>query len=244
MFLDFAFPGQMNFQSPSTPIMAGIIDLHHNIFFYLIWIFTLVLYLFFIIVNRGAFGWENANYKHLQTYRLNYLTLNNLAHGKMLELIWTIIPTIILMMIAIPSFSLLYGIDAVTHPEYTIKIMGHQWYWSYSYSKNLSQDSYMLPFSDLKAGELRLLEVDNSLVLPVRTPVRLIITAEDVLHSFAIPSLGVKVDAVPGRLNQAQVYVLRTGIYYGQCSEICGVNHGFMPIRLQVINKADFKSFK
>jgi cytochrome c oxidase subunit 2 len=159
----------------------------------------------------------------------------NVTHGMWLELVWTVMPSIILFFIAIPSFSLLYSMDEVIDPSLTIKAIGHQWYWSYEYGdyfadtgKILSFDSYMLPSSDLEEGQHRLLEVDNPVVLPVDTHIRVLVTAADVLHSWAVPSLGVKSDAVPGRLNQMSIYIKRQGVYYGQCSELCGVNHGFM----------------
>jgi len=146
------------------------------------------------------------------------------------------------MFIAIPSFTLLYMMDEVIDPSITIKAIGHQWYWSYEYSdyvdsddEALVYDSYMTQEEDLSKGEFRLLEVDNRIVLPVNTNVRVICTSADVLHSFAIPSLGVKIDCVPGRLNQIGFNIKREGTFYGQCSELCGVNHGFMPIVVDVV---------
>jgi cytochrome c oxidase subunit 2 len=149
----------------------------------------------------------------------------------------TVTPSFILMLIAVPSFALLYSTDELVDPSITLKAIGHQWYWSYEYSdytdsddSSILFDSYMIPEDDLELGQLRLLEVDNRVVLPVNTNVRVIITSADVLHSWAVPSLGIKCDAVPGRLNQVSLYLKREGIFYGQCSEICGANHGFMPI--------------
>jgi cytochrome c oxidase subunit 2 len=143
-----------------------------------------------------------------------------------------------LLLIAIPSFSLLYSLDEIIDPVITLKIVGHQWYWSYEYSdyatlelgSSLNFDSYMIATSDLTKGTFRLLEVDNRVILPINTHIRLLVTAADVLHSWAVPSFGIKVDACPGRLSQASLFIKREGVYYGQCSEICGVNHGFMPI--------------
>lgn len=159
----------------------------------------------------------------------------------------------ILMFIAIPSFSLLYTIDEVIDPKFTIKVIGHQWYRSYEIPQETISDtnkllmeykkfdSYMLPLKELKIGQLRLLEVDRPLECPINTHLRFIITAHDVLHSFAIPSSGIKVDAVPGRLNQISVFIKREGIYYGQCSELCGVNHGFTPIKVIATNTNPYK---
>jgi cytochrome c oxidase subunit 2 len=242
-FFDFSTAGQIGFQNPATPIAEGIIDLHHNIFFFLLLILTQVLWIFYIIFLRGSHLWQYPTFNHLSDFRKNYLSLNNQIHGTFLEIVWTITPSIILMMIAIPSFALLYSIDEVIDPEITIKVIGHQWYWAYEYSNNLKFDSYMEPLSALTKGDLRLLEVDHPLVCPIGTHLRLIITAVDVLHSLAVPSLGIKVDAVPGRLNQVSLFIKRIGTYYGQCSELCGVNHGFMPIRLDAKNVEEYVHF-
>jgi len=170
-----------------------------------------------------------------------------LNHGTLLELIWTISPAIVLIAIAFPSFRLLYLLDEVISPTITIKVTGHQWYWSYEYSDYLTEngdpiefDSYMIPDSDLEVGQFRLLDVDNNVVIPVDTHVRLIVTGADVLHSYAVPSLGVKIDAVPGRLNQASLLAERSGTFYGQCSEICGVYHGFMPTAVEAVSVKDY----
>jgi len=188
----------------------------------------------------------------------------NFTHASLLESVWTIIPAIVLFLISIPSFTLLYSLDELIDPLYTIKILGHQWYWSYEFSdtvlmmdkvesiakeqavtnsyeyKEIEFDSYMLNTADLKLGSLRLLEVDNRLVLPINTHLRLLITSADVLHSWAVPSLGIKVDACPGRLSQASLFINRAGVYYGQCSEICGINHGFMPIVIKAVSPTIF----
>ena len=166
-----------------------------------------------------------------------------LIHGTFIETIWTIFPAVVLLFIAFPSFKLIYLIDEVIDPAITIKVIGHQWYWSYEYSDYADQDgssiqfdSYMIPTSDLQTGDFRLLETDNHLIVPVNTHVRVIITAADVLHSWSVPSLGVKLDAVPGRLNQTAFLANREGIFYGQCSEICGANHAFMPIVVESVS--------
>ena len=152
-----------------------------------------------------------------------------------LETIWTISPALILITLALPSLRLLYLLDEVSNPIITIKTTGHQWYWSYDYADffNLEFDSYITPSTELNQGEFRLLEVDNRIVLPWGVETRLLITAADVLHSWTIPSIGVKADATPGRLNQVTIYPIRPGVFYGQCSEICGANHSFIPICLE-----------
>ena len=246
--LDIARSGQLSFQDPATPIMEGIIDLHHNIFFYLIVITALVLWMLGMILLDFNYKWDFPTKISDISERRNYLLLNNIVHGTWIEIIWTLTPSIILMLIAIPSFALLYSIDELIDPAITLKVVGHQWYWSYEYSdyndivndNQINFDSYMLSVDDLKIGDLRLLEVDNPVVLPINTHVRVIVTATDVLHSWGVPSLGVKVDAVPGRLNQLSIFLKREGTFYGQCSEICGVNHGFMPIVVKGVKIEDY----
>ena len=159
-------------------------------------------------------------------------------------------PSLILVLIAVPSFALLYSLDEVVDPAVTIKAIGHQWYWSYEYSdysqesdQSIAFDSYMVPEDDLELGQLRLLDVDNRLVVPANTHIRVIITAADVLHSWAVPSLGVKCDAVPGRLNQIPLFIKREGVFYGQCSELCGANHAFMPIVVEAVSLEDYISW-
>lgn len=223
LILDASTPWQISFQDPATPVMEGIINFHNDLMFVIILIIIFVLWL----LIRCIYFFSNAK------------TINNIVHGTSIEIIWTITPALILLIIALPSFALLYSIDEIIDPVLTVKVIGHQWYWSYEYTdnmKNINFDSYMIPTSDLEKGQLRLLEVDNRLVLPVNTHIRLIITSSDVLHSWAVPSLGIKLDACPGRLNQTTLYVKREGVFYGQCSEICGINHGFMPIVVEVVN--------
>lgn len=177
----------------------------------------------------------------------NKLYYKYLVEGTIIEVIWTTIPAVLLLFIALPSLQLLYSMDEVVDPALTIKAIGHQWYWSYEYSdvneESIEFDSYMIPTSDLEDGDLRLLEVDNSVVVPVNTQVRVIITGADVIHCFAIPSLGVKADAIPGRLNQVNLLAKRPGTYYGQCSEICGSDHSFMPIVVEAVSKEKFITF-
>nr|AWB99332.1 cytochrome c oxidase subunit 2 [Anopheles peryassui] len=175
-------------------------------------------------------------------YIMGMLLFNNftnryLLHGQTIEIIWTVLPAIILMFIAFPSLRLLYLMDEINTPSITLKSVGHQWYWSYEYSDflNLEFDSYMIPTNELETNGFRLLDVDNRVVLPMNNQIRILVTATDVLHSWTVPSLGVKVDATPGRLNQINFLINRPGLFFGQCSEICGANHSFMPIVIESI---------
>lgn len=234
-FFDLPIKWQKGFQDPASPIMEGIIDLHNNIFFFLLFILGLVLYLFAFLIYEFSIKWSFPKKEGLLFHRKYFFQMNNLIHGRVLELVWTLIPSLILLSIAVPSFGLLYAMDEVIDPLITLKVIGHQWFWSYEFSdsffdKNVIFDSYMIAENDLKPGQLRLLDVDNEVLLPVNAHVRFLVTSTDVLHSFAVPSLGLKVDAVPGRLNQLTCFIKRAGVFYGQCSELCGVNHGFMPI--------------
>uniref|UniRef100_A0A7G9IY18 Cytochrome c oxidase subunit 2 n=50 Tax=Anopheles TaxID=7164 RepID=A0A7G9IY18_9DIPT len=167
----------------------------------------------------------------------NQFTNRYLLHGQTIEIIWTVLPAIILMFIAFPSLRLLYLMDEINTPSITLKSVGHQWYWSYEYSDflNLEFDSYMIPTNELETNGFRLLDVDNRIVLPMNNQIRILVTATDVLHSWTVPSLGVKVDATPGRLNQINFLINRPGLFFGQCSEICGANHSFMPIVIESI---------
>nr|YP_010222565.1 cytochrome c oxidase subunit II [Hippotiscus dorsalis]UCC46015.1 cytochrome c oxidase subunit II [Hippotiscus dorsalis] len=165
-----------------------------------------------------------------------------LLEGQTIELIWTLLPAITLIFIALPSLRLLYMIDEINNPSITLKVIGHQWYWSYEYSdfNNNEFDSYMKPTNEIESGEYRLMDVDNRTILPMNVQMRVMITAADVLHSWAIPSLGIKIDAVPGRLNQGSMNINRPGIMFGQCSEICGANHSFMPIVIESTTTENF----
>nr|QIV24551.1 cytochrome c oxidase subunit II [Utra nitida] len=165
-----------------------------------------------------------------------------LLEGQLIELIWTILPAITLIFIALPSLRLLYILDEVNFPSITIKTIGHQWYWSYEYSdfKNIEFDSYMIPINEMKSFNFRLLDVDNRVIVPFELQVRVMVTAADVIHSWTVPALGVKVDATPGRLNQTSFTTSRPGLFFGQCSEICGANHSFMPIVIESISTQYF----
>nr|YP_009427719.1 cytochrome c oxidase subunit II [Myocastor coypus]APC60921.1 cytochrome c oxidase subunit II [Myocastor coypus]ASU96468.1 cytochrome c oxidase subunit II [Myocastor coypus]AXQ02543.1 cytochrome c oxidase subunit II [Myocastor coypus] len=221
-----AYPYELGFQDATSPIMEELLHFHDHTLMIVFLISTLVLYLISLMLTTK-------------------LTHTSTMDAQEIETIWTILPAIILIMIALPSLRILYMMDEVNNPLLTIKTMGHQWYWSYEYTdyEELNFDSYMIPTTDLKPGELRLLEVDNRIVFPMEMPVRMLISSEDVLHSWAVPSLGVKTDAIPGRLNQTILTSSRPGLFYGQCSEICGSNHSFMPIVIEVVTLKAFENW-
>jgi cytochrome c oxidase subunit 2 len=234
IFNDAPQPFQIGFQDSAAPGFTGIVELHNTIFFYL------------VLISVAVF-WVQASIIYYFNSSKSGIVHKYLNHGTLLELIWTVSPAFILIAIAFPSFRLLYLLDEVISPTITIKVVGHQWYWSYEYSDYITEsgdaiefDSYMIPDSDLELGQFRLLDVDNKVVIPVDTHIRLIVTGSDVIHSFAVPSFGVKIDAVPGRLNQSSILAERTGTFYGQCSEICGVYHGFMPIAVEAVSVQDY----
>ncbi len=298
---------RVSFQDPTTPIAYGIIKLHDHIMFFLAVILFVVGYLLFSTYSKFYYGGMNSDlpeskdislfssliskYKDNLFFNVKNRTYN-INHGTTIEIIWTILPAFVLLFIAIPSFALLYAMDEIIDPVLTVKVIGHQWYWSYEYSdysvvyankltdydsidrfatlemmykdmgylKNRSLlsylytpvvipettikfDSYMIHEAELNTGDLRLLKTDMPLFLPKNTHIRLLITSSDVLHSWAVPSFGVKVDAVPGRLNQTSLYLKNTGTFYGQCSELCGVNHAFMPIEVYVVNPIYFYNY-
>lgn len=237
IYNDAAEPWQFGFQDGATPTQEGITELHNSINFFLIIIFIGVIWILFTII---------LNYNTNNT-QIIYKYTN---HSTILELIWTIIPAFILIAIAFPSFKLLYLMDEVISPSITIKVIGHQWYWSTEYSDFINDngdsiefDSYIVPDSDLEQGQYRLLEVDNRIVVPIDTSIRFIVTGQDVIHDFAIPSLGIKIDAIPGRLNQTSILIEREGVFYGQCSEICGVYHGFIPAVIEAVTPEKFLTF-
>jgi cytochrome c oxidase subunit 2 len=227
---DVAEPWQLAFQDGASPSFDGIVDLHDQIMFYLVIIVIGVSWMLGTIIIKF-------------NTRTNPIVYKYFTHGTVIELIWTVTPALVLVAIAFPSFRLLYLMDEVIDPAITVKAVGSQWFWSYEYSDYISDsgepiafDSFMVPEADLEEGQFRLLEVDNRVVLPVDTHVRFILTGSDVIHSFAIPALGLKLDAIPGRLNQTSTFINREGLFYGQCSEICGVNHGFMPIVIEAVS--------
>nr|YP_010044297.1 cytochrome c oxidase subunit II [Cerace xanthocosma]QPF22958.1 cytochrome c oxidase subunit II [Cerace xanthocosma] len=212
-----------NLQNSASPLMEQIIFFHDHTLIILIMITILVGYLM------------------INLFFNNYIN-RFLLESQMIELIWTILPAITLIFIALPSLRLLYLLDELNNPLITLKSIGHQWYWSYEYSdfNNIQFDSYMIPMDNMNNNNFRLLDVDNRIILPMNNQIRIMITATDVIHSWTIPSLGVKVDANPGRLNQTNFFINRPGIFYGQCSEICGANHSFMPIMIESISIKNF----
>lgn len=214
---------QLGFTNSASPLIEQLIFFHDHAMLILILITTLVSYF-------------------MVSLALNSYVNRYLLDGQIIEIIWTVLPAVILIILALPSLRLLYLIDETTEPSITLKTIGHQWYWSYEYSdfNEIEFDSYMVPTNSLNKGDIRLLEVDNRVILPYLTQIRVLVTAADVLHSWTIPRLGVKADAIPGRLNQLNLLFNRPGLYYGQCSEICGANHRFMPIRIEAINPKDF----
>ena len=225
------------FQDSASPQMEALVELHDNIMYYLVAILF-------------AVGWiQGAIIKNFDSSK-SPISNKYLNHGTLIELVWTITPALILVLIAFPSFKLLYLMDEVTDPSLSVLAEGHQWYWSYEYPDFLNSDgdfvefdSYLVPESDLEEGALRMLEVDNRVILPEITHTRFILTAADVIHSFAIPALGVKCDAYPGRLNQFSVLINRLGTFYGQCSEICGILHSSMPIVVESVSLEKFLSW-
>lgn len=226
---------QIGFQDPASPVAEAIIFFHNDLCFFFILVFVFVLW----IILRILFHFLNRN-----------LYSAEFSHGSVIEIVWTLVPTFILILISLPSFALLYSIDELVDPSLTVKVLGNQWFWSYEYSDfqkdfnaNISFDSYIVAESDLAKGSFRLLEVDNRLVLPLYAHIRVLVSAMDVLHSWSIPSLGVKIDAVPGRLNQVSLFVKREGVFFGQCTEICGVNHGMIPVVVEVVSVERFVSW-
>nr|AAD54308.1 cytochrome c oxidase subunit II [Carabus morbillosus] len=208
----------LNLQDSASPLMEQLMFFHDHTLMILTMITILVGYLMFTLFFN----------KYINRY---------LLEGQMIEVIWTILPAITLVFIALPSLRLLYLLDEVSNPSLTLKSIGHQWYWSYEYSdfKKLEFDSYMIPTNELESDNFRLLDVDNRIVVPFNSQIRILVSAMDVLHSWTIPALGVKIDATPGRLNQTNFFINRSGLFYGQCSEICGANHSFMPIVIESV---------
>nr|ATI25186.1 cytochrome c oxidase subunit II [Vanmanenia lineata] len=221
-----AHPAQLGFQDAASPMMEELIHFHDHTLMIMLMIFTLVFYVMVAAVSTK-------------------LTNKHILDSQEVEFVWTVFPVLILILIALPSLRVLYLMDEINDPHLTIKAIGHQWYWSYEYTdyENLTFDSYMIPTQDLAPGQFRLLETDHRMVVPMGSPVRILVTAEDVLHSWALPAMAVKMDAVPGRLNQTAFIASRPGVFYGQCSEICGVNHSFMPIVVEAVPLSHFENW-
>ena len=234
---DAAEPLQLNLQDPATPAVEGMLFFHNFLCSFLLLIGALVMWMLYVVIKSFD-------------ERVSSLQAQKFTHSAVLEIVWTILPAVALLFIAIPSFGLLYALDEIVGaPALTLKVIGSQWFWTYEYSdvtndllneEPINYDSYMVATEDLEFGSFRLLEVDNKVRLPINTQIRVLVTATDVLHSWAVPSFGIKVDACPGRLSQSFLFLKREGLYFGQCSEICGVNHGFMPIAVHGISKEAF----
>jgi cytochrome c oxidase subunit 2 len=224
-------PWQMDLQDPATPVMDEISEFHY----YLLWVIGLisafVLALLLIIIVRFN---SRAN-----------PTPSRTTHNTPIEIAWTIIPVIILAAIAVPSFRLLFLELDVPHPDLTVKATGKQWFWSYAYpdNGNFEFDSIMVQEKDLKPGQLRLLTVDNEMVVPVDKVVHVLVTGADVIHSFDVLSFGIRIDAVPGRMNETWFKATKMGMFYGQCTELCGKDHSFMPIAVRVVSEDDFNAW-
>lgn len=224
-------PWQMWLQPAYSPTAEGIHELHDLIFVVEVAIVIFVLaILVYILVRFNA----KAN-----------PTPSKTTHNTLLEIVWTAVPVVILVIIAVPSLKLLYFADHTKDADMTLKVTGHQWYWSYTYPDNggFEFDSNIVDEEDLEEGQPRLLTVDEKVVLPVDTNVRLLLTSDDVIHNWAVPSLGLKIDTTPGRTNETWVRINEPGDYYGMCSELCGVNHGFMPIHIKAVSKAEFAAW-
>nr|UEK24898.1 cytochrome c oxidase subunit II [Kolla paulula] len=216
----------LSFQDAVSPIMEQLILFHDHTMMIIIMITMIVMYMMLSLLA-------------------NKMTNRFLLEGQFIELIWTILPAIMLIFIALPSLRILYLIEEISNPMVTIKAIGHQWYWSYEYSdfKKIEFDSYMKTTEELSKNEFRLLDTDNRIILPYNISTRILVTSTDVIHSWTVPSLGVKIDASPGRINQGNILISRPGLFFGQCSEICGANHSFMPIVLESINLSAFSKW-
>ena len=223
-----AVPWQLGFQDAFSPVARDMHDFHNML---LVIITVITLFVLALLIYVAVRFNRKANPVPSKT-----------SHNTLIEIIWTVVPIIILVVIAIPSFKLLYFGDRIEKADMTLKAVGYQWYWGYEYvdHEGLEFEAVMLEEDELKEGQPRLLATDNTIVLPIDTNIRLLVTAEDVLHSWAMPAFGVKLDAVPGRLNETWMRIEKEGMYYGQCSELCGARHGFMPIMVKAVSKEDY----
>jgi cytochrome c oxidase subunit 2 len=224
-------PWQMNFQPPATPVMERLVYFHD-------WL--LVITFLITIFVLALLGYVMVRFHHTR-----HPLPTRTSHNPVIEILWTVVPVLILVLIAIPSFKLMYYMDRTPNADMTIKVTAHQWYWSYEYPDQggLGFDSNLIQDKDLKPGQKRLLEVDNPLVVPVDTNVRVQITGSDVIHSWFVPSFGVQEYAIIGRLNETWFRVEHEGSFYGECNQICGVNHAFMPIKVVAVSKPDFQKW-
>lgn len=214
---------QLSFQDAASPVISQLIAFHDHTILILVLVTSIVTYAFLALI--------------LNTYSSRYI-----LEAQQIETIWTLLPAITLLFLAFPSLHILYLIDEISQPVITIKTIGHQWYWRYEYTDfaKLEFDSYITPENELTPGEFRLLEVDHRAVAPIETEIRVLVTGADVIHAWTLPTIGLKVDAIPGRLNQLGFTTNRPGVFYGQCSEICGANHSFIPIALEIVDTKTF----
>jgi cytochrome c oxidase subunit II len=224
-------PWQLGFRPALSPVMEQIDSLHNL----LMWIITLISFFVLALLGYACFRYRASR----------NTTPSRRTHNTVLEIAWTALPVLILVVIAIPSFKLLYYMDRVQEADLTLKATGRQWYWSYEYPDqgNLTFDAYVVADADLEPGQPRLLTTDTAVVLPVDTNIRLLTTASDVIHSWAMPAFGIKLDAIPGKVNETWMRIEEPGMYYGQCSELCGDYHGFMPIMIRAVPKDEFDAW-
>jgi cytochrome c oxidase subunit 2 len=224
-------PWQLGLQNAASPVMENIIWFHD----FLLWLITAVT--LFVL---GLLVWVVVKFNAGANP-----TPSKTTHNTLIEVVWTVVPVVILVAIAIPSFRLLFYQLTTPPADITIKATGKQWYWSYAYpdNGNFEFDSLMVAEKDLKPGQPRLLAVDNEVVVPVNKVVRVLTTGSDVIHAFAVPAFGVKIDSIPGRINEAWFKATREGVFYGQCSELCGKDHAFMPIAVRVVSERDFATW-
>ena len=230
-FADQPIDWQLGFQNPASDTMRDIVNFHNNLLLPIIIaisVFVLFLMLYACVRFRAS---ANPN-------------PSKRTHNVTVEILWTLIPCLILIVMAVPSFKILYKQDTIPKADLTIKAVGYQWYWGYEYpDENIIFDSYMIEEKDLKSDQPRLLSVDNEVVVPVNKVVKVLITANDVLHAWALPAFGVKRDAVPGRINETWFKAEKEGTYYGQCSELCGIKHAFMPITVKVVSDEEYQEW-
>ena len=240
LFLFFASPvafaaqpkdWQLGFQPAVTPIMRDLSWMHDYILLPII--IAISVFVLFLLIYLFVNFRESKNPNPSKT-----------THNVMLEVLWTVIPCLILVVIAVPSFKLLYKEETIPKADVTLKAIGYQWYWGYEYpDENIIFDSYMIEDKDLLPGQPRLLAVDNEVIVPVNKVVKVLITANDVLHAWALPAFGVKRDAMPGRVNETWFKADRIGTFYGQCSELCGIKHAFMPITVKVVTDEEYQEW-
>jgi len=229
----FPVPWQMNLQNPATPVAERLIEFHN---------FLLVIIIIISLIVLGLLIWCAIRYNS----KANPIPSKN-THNTLIEVLWTVIPIIILLIIAVPSYRLLYFMDRIEDPELTVKVVGNQWYWTYEFPDyEIEFDSLPIPDNeiDITKGQHRLFEVDTPLILPINTDIRILFTSNDVLHAWTVPAFGVKLDTVPGRINETWTHITRKGKFYGQCSELCGINHSAMPIVVHAVSKEDFEKWR